>query len=594
MWGNLAIGALAAIVHFAVVRLLLELIFFAAGWVVSWWRTRARKPQLRLTDASITATIAAEALCRVIIALVGVALFSLANVWPAWRGFWMSDVLLLVALLSVILRSGSASSYIPIVRQQVVFARVMALPISALLLLHHYKPTVLTAVGYSYGMVASYVCLVAITVLGYLYSRRKLKTFSDLDERHDSVLASLEDLSSLVQFFGTSEGFRGAREALSQARSASRAAFSLLKEDAPGAAEAALIHAEAELDYITDVLRDRIRLSLPDELEATLEQSKRDLESLKHELSSAGLDAGILNEFSSRIEVLEASIESVPTSHSALRSWLKPFDHLRDDLADIRTSLRFRQNSKRSLDRITAIIRQGKEKEKLFGGLDLPGERARERRERLEGLLSEFQGASGQLVVAYQGILKRLQEYRREISLLDRHVASSCQQLELVPSLLIVYVPKFVSTSEAVSGVISFRSEGFTGGRITLDGTLLEFQARTDFEIDTASGTEPIRFTFAGKRDGIASLTATLVRREEPELSHTVKITVYPSFTELSKKAIVFLPLTSAFVALLLWGQGVSLKTAAQVGATTGSILLAAALLVGYLLIRRKKQQRLV
>ncbi|VGO23469.1 hypothetical protein SCARR_05576 [Pontiella sulfatireligans] len=192
------LGLLVTVTHFALLRGLSELVSTALGPIARRMMIKqGNEPSF--WDKGHQYLTYAQVVVQFLLAFTGLIFwFFFPAIWSSWAHAWSSPIPCLIYLLLAVLLLHKTLSGIPLVRQVIFFYRFSAVPVSILLLLIFYVPSVRTAVPYTYGLLVAYCCLVLSTVFGIWYNTRKWSNFAELNHRHDLIVEKFPKLQRLI------------------------------------------------------------------------------------------------------------------------------------------------------------------------------------------------------------------------------------------------------------------------------------------------------------------------------------------------------------------------------------------------------------
>jgi len=529
---------------------------------------------------------------QTILAILGIIFFITNYGWVSWSRFWTSPLLLLTASLFMLYVSGK-SSYLPIsiMRAQGFFFGVMAWPTAGLLVLQNYRIQIVNTSTYEIGMVVAYVSVLISSYPGLKLTRRAFNISKHLSTLRDSVFGRLKSLEALSGYLGEAQFLKMLHEPLSQANVAFNVASSCINDEKHQAAEAAFIHAEMELDYVERVVKDRIELSLKDELNAMLILAGQETEELVAELKSAQLNSEIINPIKEQIKTQKIEVNTLPQKTYELLDWLRPFKEIQTSLVDTRTALRFYLNSGDSLRRIEQMLFEQNNIEHLCEVLGFSVQTATDCRITIEEELNTFKSGKfsnfGSLVVGYQTIQNKMQDYIRILSNLKNVISQNWQVFQFPESEILIYVPRACRTGEDVLGAVFYNNKESLSLSIVFDSPSLELPSNSTIDCDGLQ-IDVLPFIFAARREGKATLSASVFKNDQKVTTKSTRIRVFPSLIELAKNAAFFIPIMAGIGTFCFWLNGMTLKDAAQLGSVSGAIIVVITVIIIHIIIRRK------
>lgn len=522
----------------------------------------------------------------------GIAILSIAflvsafafNYWPSeWLRIWTNPILLGILLLMSVIMARFVTSSNPTFRNVSAFAAFAVWPVFLLILVGATNPGVIKQSTFQWAVTIAGVLVILAAIWSFSSQPRDLELFEEINARHSSLTASLQQLHQVADLIGDTENWKTIREAMDRVNRWAALTYTALQNGKYQEAETLLMQAETETAQVEGPFYDRIRLSLKDELKTRLTQAISEISELEKEFQAAGLDPANLSQLSTKIHDLEDNLDTLALDEENLTAAdlldkLRPFERTLREIVETRTSLRFRQNLGSSIDLIHQELAETLPTVQICRGLGLKVSELTERENRIASALQAFQSVhihtSGDLVDLYNDLQKTLAEFRGSVRAVKARIDQNWSQ-EVLHEGIFFYRPKQVSTSELSLGLVVIQSSRpiSTPVKVEISGISLELPTVPSIEIrpDTNINSFGMKsFKFRGKSGGQASLTlkATLPNQE---ITREFDFLVHSSRKELIQDAFVMATPTTAVVMGVLWISGTNLGDAASLGAAVGS-----------------------
>lgn len=591
---QIPIFVLVTISYYFIFKSVFGLPFFIYGRLLGLWhkfRHREHSPQLLAFLTRLEA--------------VGIFLFSFTflccffyfNLQDAgWLKIWETPLLISLFFFVSVHQAASSGSYHPLLSA---IGRVILLaswPIIILIVIGLLFPEYILPRPFEWAIALAAFLILPAGARTFRRHANEMQSFDVLDKRHDNLGNSLRRLQHIADIIGDAENWRSIREALSNMDDLYNQTLTALRRNQLLEADRLIVKAEMEVVHIERTFKNRIQLSLRDELGARIKQGVIDIENLKHEFEIAGLSAGNLNQLSDHIASLLPELDKLDLSGDDLLKdldeRLKLFEQPFREIIDTRTALRFRQ----SID--ATSFSSNIEKRWLLSqvakDLGLYTKQAEEQKEEVESKLQAFQSNpinnSNDLVDAYQALNKSLTEYRESIALLEAEIMHNWNVENLDSGSVSLYAPKVSSTSHEIRGVVSayFDDPNRQNLSFELDSALLELQSSHTVTVEPIPGktygSSP--FSLSGKRSGQAILTITV--KESQSARRTFTIRINPSISDVAKEALIFGAPIGAVAGFAAWYFFKSdSKDATTIGAAFGGAFGLLVFIINYLRYKR-------
>lgn len=576
--------------YFFVLKFFSSFPFFVIGFLFSVFdRIRGRQA----TPEFFGAITRAEVIWTLLLPPVFLFCLFWFRLWESsWIYLWENPLLITILYISSTWQASGSGGYNPIFRNLASGALFATGPIFILILVGFFAPASIWPNTFQWAVTLAAVFLLLVVVVVRFQAATDIQTFEALDKRHDTIGESLKKMQHLSYVIGDMESWRAVREAVDNVEELYSGTLQALRNKRLQEADSLMIRAEAEVSHVERTFRDRILLSLRDELKARLEQARVDVGGLQTEFEVAGLRAGNLTQLAQQIAELNVALDGLDLTDEGLLERLAPFEKLFREIVDTRTALRFRQQVdaaglRDEVEGRWLLVEIGKR-------LNLDTGDAEARRKDAETALQKFLGdpvkTSGELVEAYQSVQKALSAFRASLAFLESQIGHGWNVQTVESERLSVYVPKACSTNKAVQGAVGVEFDGRREQEVSLsiDGILLELEADRTLKVSPMPGHSygANLFTFVGKRGGAGLLKLRLADPQQSQFAFRVQ--VKPSAIEIARDAAVFAtPVGAVAVPLLHYFAKYEWKDAIPIGAAIGAGFGLLLFFVNYLRHRR-------
>lgn len=584
---------LATISYYFLFKSVFELPFLIQGMLWGLWhRLRKSEPSPQMF-ATLTRY---EAASLFLVSVAFIFCFFYFNLWETdWLKIWANPLFISLLYFASVQLASASGSYHPTFRAMGKGVLWSSWPTIILIAIGQFIPEYIFPTTFKWSVAIAVFLLLPVSIRGFWRLANDIQNFEIIDSRHNKLGASLGRLQRVADILGDTDSWSSIREALDNMDKLYSQTLSALRQNQLLEADRLMVKAEMEAVHVERTFKNRIQLSLRDELEARIKQGAIDIENLKDEFEIAGLQAGNLNQLSDRIAMLLPELDKLDLSGNNLLNdldqRLKMFEQPFREIIDIRTALRFRQ----SIDATSfpSDIEKRWHLSQVAQDLGLSTDHAAERKKEVELKLQAFQSDpisnSNDLVDAYQSLNKSLTEYRESIALLEAEITRNWNVTTHDSTFASFYVPKVSSTSHEMRGVISayFGETSHQSLSFDLDSALLELQSAHTVVVEPMSGGKygSSPFSLSGKRSGQAILTITI--KEAQNSRHTFAIKINPSISDVAKDALIFGAPLGAIAGLASWYFfNTDSKDATMIGAALGGALGLLIFIVNYLRYR--------
>jgi hypothetical protein len=580
---QVVLGALVFLAYWWAAITLLRLPFVLGGMLV-----RAIRGPIDIGRLLRGRYLYVELLAPPFLAVALLVIVFVANAWGQdWLKIWEHPTLAGLLIVGAVASMRGSGAYFPAAREAAAFTFRFAWPLLALFIVIDFAGDQLKPETFKWSVTAMLSFVIVLTVFSALPVRAVIRRFTLLDERKDWVREKIARLTEISNILGETQGSQTVREALKNARELENAAATALRSNRLDAAEAAIIPAEMDIQYIDSLFSDRIRLSLPNEIQSRLRGAETDMERLRQELAQADVEEGGLAHLSQEIAKLLDEVSDKELSEDELVKRVEETNHILRQIQDTRTALRFRRNLESTISGIQEEVGSDRSLLATATAVGIDTASARRTLSELEAGLNEIKSGanvtSERLVEMYQAIQKRRAGFHGAMRSLEVEFSRGWQSRDAFEGAVTVYWPTMCSTGAPVDGAAVVHDDRVSDGkvlaaRVEVGGTLLELPEPRIFNVapaDTDSyGLKS--FSFAGKHGGMAKLTLDLeyVGRQE-HIEGNVR--VIPGLGESLAVAAGLGGVISAIAILALrtaigdWG--VSASVGAVIGGLAGPLL---------------------
>lgn len=576
--GSVLVFLLLLVSYFAVFRSLVQGAFLPLGMAKAV-HDRIRKRNVAGREYAVMAGMETASV-MLLAALLAVLLLITSMSQQSWYAFWQSPVVLAVYLMVSVHATGQLKAYNPILRPVAVFWLYQTWPVILSVFLGAMFPQAFAPAIAKWAGLAAASALFLLGFPALKAAPRSIRLFEELDARHDVLGDKIRRLRHVVDVLRDMQEWAGVRDAFRNADAQYDAAFSRLRRGALQNAEAALLQGEAEVEGLERLVRDRIRLSLRDELDSRLQQAIDDCETLKREFEAAGLPSTGIDKIIERAAAQRTELPTVEFDVDNVGAALEPFEALLAEVVTARTALRLRSNVDASLDGLRAEITDTDRHVSVSDALGLDVDHAVTARNALKSRVAAF---SAEGIDSVEGLIKEYRQLREAASshraAVDALVAGTKRLysiLQIPDQNAALFVPTRLTTHEATAGALLVTRKGSEPCNpmlCELDGVMLEMEERRSFTVTCSPSATfaVVSFSLVGKRGGTGKLTARLKTTQGEDLQSVMApVSIAPPGSEIAKNALIFAAPSGGIAILLLWYFLRDIAIAVPVGAGIG------------------------
>lgn len=407
-----------------------------------------------------------------------------------------------------------------------------------------------------------------------------VKRYQGLVERRNSVKESFEDLEDITIVINNSKVRGEIEDALEIVSDRYRQSGEALKNNDLEPADILLLQAEKEIEEIENIFQNRVSLSLRDELEARIDQAKRDIDDLKDEFEAADVEGSEFDYLREDINDLQneldsADLSSIDITSSELTNLIEEFDEVFNDIQDIRTSLRFYRNANSTLDELKIDVKNNWEQYQIAKHLGLSDDNIEEMKDEIDEKLHKFENESIEsptaLVVNFHLLQQKVAKFDSNISSLSIRIKNEWTTDTVVSDQIQVFVPKTCKTSVPTRAAVVCRDwDGIDPINFVVEGTNIEVPSERKRTLDPQSEAPYINhFDIAGKKGWKGTLS---FKFNNQNIVKEYNMPIISTIREIGQRSFWFSTPIAGLSILLLWSAIYPLQKAGPIGIAVGSV----------------------
>ncbi len=431
-----------------------------------------------------------------------------------WIKLWESPLLTCLVYFYSGRLSALSGSYNPILKAMSKGAPVYQVTTLLVLITGLFMPQAIHQKTFFSAFVTAAAMRILLVFIVGIRQIKALRSFEQLDQRHDQLGYALRDLNAISGFTAESDQWQEVRESLSWAKQCYDKAFEYMKARRVGEAEGQLIQGETEIAKVDKLFKTELRGTFRESMTARLASAENTIMSLKAEVTFPGMSAAQLDRISDRIaELGKMEFDPANLSYSELADKVRPIADLIGDIDDLRTALRFQHNFDAAIYDLEKELDEKWITVKVATALGVDVKKCEVSRALVADGLNKFRSGafstSEDVVKNYRSLQNALSDFNRDLGAVLGEIANFWTRKQTENPVIETYVPRRCSTSEPVTGVIVL-SGGDVARQtsVNLVGTLLELQSETKLDVSSSPDNPAIRpFQFAGKKGGRGTLT---------------------------------------------------------------------------------------
>lgn len=478
-----------------------------------------------------------------------------------------SSMLLALVIVGLIIQPRGARN--PVVRGGALATTGFGLLVAVSLIAEALAPSFFSgSSGVWAGRVTGFAFIAAV-VPSLRVGLRDFFLFEPLNRRLADVRRRREALAPLVQHLDDSASRPRLSEVFRVVVDREVEADKLFQGGKRERAEAPLLQAEKELEHLSRVLKQRISLSLRDEVKSRLDEAVADCRVLDDEMREYGVESTGLDQTLEQLESLRSQLVDPPEDLSDVAKWLTQYDTVLSKVPNTRTALRFLVNSNDSLGQARELLQAGRQLELVSSSMGLDVSALESSRVRLEAMIDDFVRGDhvklGSTVEQYADLQRELSDFANVRSATESICLQSHQHH--LSDVVQFWIPRTCGTDESARVVICAPLE-CAGAPVQVHGPLLEVsqgpigQLYGNEEADLAVG----YVSLSGKRAGQSDLIVTLGDAQSSR-PHVFRLRVLRSARDNFRDSLIVGPSLGSVVVLAVRLVGSPWVIAVPVGA---------------------------